>query len=135
MLMIETNIGGSKMRSRLINAFVFSFVTMLAVFPTELTADHFTNTEKTQEEILVVQDIYITIDFDGGHYYYVRLKSNDESLSSWELAREADFRMILKDNWKKGDEIVALDHNQLWNISKDSHYYFYSAGNWWPQRR
>lgn len=120
---------------KLLNYFVFSFILITYAFTTDVSASHPQNTNNTQENTALIADISAMIDFDGGHYYYIKLENQDNTQSSWELASEADFRLILKDNWEVGDEIIMLDEKILWNITKDSQYYFYSIGNWWHTRK
>lgn len=89
---------------------------------------------KTQEvNLYVVRALYSMVDFDGGHYFYVRMEDSNRTLSTWELQRNSDFYAIQNDDWQVGDDIVR-NGNKLTNMRTGSQYAFFSAGNWWYKK-
>jgi hypothetical protein len=91
-------------------------------------------TPQTQEvNLYVVRALYSMIDFDGGHYFYVRMEDSNRTLSTWELQRNSDFYAIQNDDWQVGDDIVR-NGNKLTNMRTGSQYAFFSAGNWWYKK-
>ena len=92
-----------------------------------------TPSAKVQSQINTLREIYINIDFDGGHYYYVRIESPDKNLSTWELESEKDFSSILNDRWETGDQILIEDQI-LMNVTRNSQYAFHPVKAWWVKQ-
>lgn len=123
------------MKVNLTKFFTLLLIATSSIIKDDINASELTNSENIMQESLWIHDIHIAIDFDGERYYYIQLADQKNVLSSWELASETHFRTILKDNWEKGDLVTFWEDQFIFNLSKNSKYPFYSAGNWWPQRR
>lgn len=116
--------------NQLIFALAFAFI---AVSTNVSAAPEAAPQTQQESNTYVVRGVHTMIDFDGGHYFYVRMEDSNRALSTWELKNESDFRSILKDDWQVGDDIV-VNGDMLTNLTKGSQYAFFSAGNWWYKK-
>lgn len=128
------------MKSQIFTIFIF----VVIIFTANIEADQSRDIVSTPQNTFVLTDINETLDFDGGHYFYVKLQQDDgtESTFTWELANESDYSKIRDEEWTAGDVIVVAVDGQypwntsnihyLWNSTKDSGYSFVYVGIWWP---
>ena len=133
------------MKNKLLNMLGFAFVFAVIIFATNVDANQSEDIQSTPQNTFVLTDVYETLDFDGGHYYYVRLQHDDSSVAkfAWELTNESEFRKIRDEEWEAGDVIVVIvdgrypwdtsNNHYLWNETKATGYSFKYVGNWWPQ--